>query len=479
MPILLGIDLGTTTITSLALDADTGTVLTVASRPHDRRARYNRDLERGYSEWDVEVVLETAIDGLREVANGVQNHRGLAALGVTGQQHGMLLVDSAVSPLTPFINWQDRRGEEHIRRTTTSYVEWARQRLGEDAPSRTGCRVATGYMAVTLLWLHDRGRLPPGAKACFLADFFTSRLTGKPLVTDPTLAASGGKLNVLQRDWDDAALKALDLSRALFPDVQPSAARLGGLTAEMAARIGLPAGLPVCVGIGDNQASFLGSVAEPSDSVLVNVGTGGQVSMWTDQFLYDPAMETRPFPGDGFLLVSAGLCGGKSYALLEQFFRLVGEHFFGTAGDASLFKEMNRLAASVPAGADGLRCEPFFTGTRAQPDLLGAWTGVSAGNFTPGHMARSLLEGMARAFGASYNEIARVAGQARRCLIGAGNGIRENPLLPRLIAEEFGIPLATPAHREEAAFGAALAAGVGVGVFADFREAARRVCLTG
>ena len=325
MPVLLGIDLGTTTITSLAVDAETGKVLALASRPHEMGARVNREVKRGYSEWDVKAIFETAVECLREVAAGVKDHRQIAGLGVTGQQHGVVLVDSTLTPVTALINWQDRRGEEHFPGTTTSYVEWARQRLGEDAPSRTGCRLATGYMAVTLLWLRDHGRLPSNAKACFLPDFFTARLTGKPPVTDPTCAASGGVLNLVQHDWDDSALKALELPRGLLPDVRPSAERLGGLTPEIAARTDLPAGLPICVGIGDNQASFLGSVAEPKDSVLVNVGTGGQVSVWTDQFLYDPAMETRPFPGNGFLLVSAGLCGGKSYALLERFFRMVGE----------------------------------------------------------------------------------------------------------------------------------------------------------
>jgi len=239
----------------------------------------------------------------------------------------------------------------------------------------------------------------------------------------------------------------------------------------------LPAGLPVCVGIGDNQASFLGSVAEPADAVLINVGTGGQISVWVDEFHYDPALETRPFPGRGYLLVSAGLVGGRSYAVLEQFLHVVGRKFFGAVGNESLFAEMNRLAGAIPAGAHGLRCEPFFTGTRRQPDLRASWTGVTVENFTPGHMARALLEGMARAFHSSYQEIARASGQSRRRLVGAGNGLRENPLLARVLADEFGMPLATPAHREEAAFGAALAAGVGLGVFADFREAARRVSL--
>src|SRR5262249_10305933 len=146
-------------------------------------------------------------------------------------------------------------------------------------------------------------------------------LTGRAPVTDPTCAASAGVFDVGAGTWDAAMIEALGLPRALFSEVRQSGDFLGGLTAEAAARTGLPEGLPVFVGIGDNQASFLGSVAQREDTMLVNVGTGGQVTAFTDTFRYDPRLETRPFPRGGFLVVAAGLCGGGSYAVLERFFR--------------------------------------------------------------------------------------------------------------------------------------------------------------
>jgi sugar (pentulose or hexulose) kinase len=136
---------------------------------------------------------------------------------------------------------------------------------------------------------------------------------------------------------------------------------------------------------------------------------------------------------------------------------------------------MNRLAANVPRGAGGLRCEPFFTGTRARPDVRASWSGVSAENFTPAHMTRALLEGMARAFHTGYELIARSANGSRNRLIGAGNGLRENPVLAKLVAEEFGLPLAFPAHREEAAYGAALLAAVSAGVCPDLASAGQMI----
>src|SRR5262249_9923003 len=159
--------------------------------------------------------------------------------------------------------------------------------------------------------------------ACFLMDYFTALLTGKSPVTDATCAASGGVLDVGRGDWDTPSLEALGLPRSLFPDVRPSGEVLGAVTTELGEATGLPAGLPVCVGLGDNQASFVGSVAEPGESVLVNVGTGGQVAAYCPGFVHDSLLETRPFPRGGALLVWAGLVGGRSYAVLEGFYRQV------------------------------------------------------------------------------------------------------------------------------------------------------------
>jgi sugar (pentulose or hexulose) kinase len=308
-----------------------------------------------------------------------------------------------------------------------------------------------------------------------VADYFAARLTDRAPVTDATLAASSGLFDVAAGHWDPALLEALGLPRALFPEVRLSGEPLGGLASGMAPETGLPAGVPVCVGIGDNQASFLGSVAGRDDTLLVNVGTGGQVAAYTGRFVHDPLLETRPFARGGYLLVSAGLSGGAAYAVLERFFRAVGAEVGGVPAGVPLYPAMNRLAAAAPPGALGLRCEPLFTGTRHDPALRATWTGVSPENFTPACMTRALLEGMARTFGRGRDLIARQADRPWRRLVGAGNGLRENPVLAEIVANELGLPLAFPAHREEAACGAALLAAVGVGVLPDLSAAGRLI----
>ncbi len=476
MPIAVGTDLGTTTLTALALDTATGDILAGWTAANAAEVTAAADKARGFSEWDARAIADRAVLGLRAVAEQLGRRRGeVAAIGITGQQHGVVLVDATGTPRTPLINWQDRRGDQPERGTGQTYVGRASELVGAEAPTRTGCRLAAGYMGVTLFWLKEMGMLPTGATACFLMDHVAAVLTGRPPVTDATCAASSGIFNLAGGDWDGASIAALGLPRTLFPPVRPSGEPIAGLSPAKAEATGLPAGVPVCVGIGDNQASFLGSVADRGATVLVNVGTGGQVTAYTDQLYCDALLETRPFPRGGFLLVCAGLCGGRAYAVLERFFRDVGVQLFGLTPGEPLYPTLNELAGRVPRGADGVRCEPFFAGTRACPEQRAAWGGISAENFTPAHLTRALLEGMARAFHTGYESIRRHGRGAHRRLVGAGNGLRENPLLARLVAEEFGLPLELPRHREEAAYGAALLAAVGTGLVPDFASAGRLI----
>ncbi len=477
MPLALGLDVGTTTITALAVDSDTGQVAAFATAANQADVTAPADRARGRSEWDAARIAETASACLGRLADQLGQSRDAVGLGITGQQHGVLLVDRELRPLGPLINWQDRRGEERYPGGPGSWVEEARRRIGWWAAERTGCRLASGYLAVTLFWLREQGRLPGGATACFVMDYMTALLTGTSPITDPTCAASAGVLDVARGGWAFDLIADLGLPREVFPPVRPSGTHAGGLTSAFAQATGLPAGLPIFSGIGDNQASFLGSVADRTNSVLVNVGTGGQVAVWSPHFAYDPHLETRPFPGDGYLLVSAGLSGGAAYAQLERFFRSVATEVAGVADPPDVYAAMNWLASEAPAGCDGLVCEPYFTGTRAEPWRRASWSNLSPASFTPGHLARSLLEGMARTFAASRDRIAQVHGAAPTALVGAGNGIRANPLLARILAERFGLPLRVPAHREEAAYGAALLATVRAGLFPDLPSAGRLIRL--
>src|SRR5262249_51356134 len=141
MPIILGVDLGTTKITALTLETGRGDVLACATAPNQAEITSPADKARGYSEWNARRIVKIACESLRQVAVQLAGkEKDLPGIGITGQQHGGARVDDGLMPLTPLINWQDRRGEETIPGTGQTYVERAVQRVGAEAPRRAGCK---------------------------------------------------------------------------------------------------------------------------------------------------------------------------------------------------------------------------------------------------------------------------------------------------------------------------------------------------
>jgi len=160
---------------------------------------------------------------------------------------------------------------------------------------------------------------------------------------------------------------------------------------------------------------------------------------------------------------------------LENFFRRICRDVFQVDSERSVYETLNRLAATVPPDCDGLVCDPLFSGSRADPTRRGAFTGVTPQNLTPGHFARAVLEGMARSLAEGYRSITATEKRPRRRTVAAGNALRENAVLREHVREAFGLPLFFTRHREEAAFGAALMAAVGVGLFPSLEDAARLI----
>ena len=468
MPIVVGVDLGTTKITSLALDAASREVLAVGTAANDSSVTSDADRSRGRSEWNADRIVSQGLACLKGVAEQLGRRAAtVAGIGITGQQHGVVLVGPHGKLASPLINWQDRRALDAMPGSPRTWLDETRSLLGDEVWRRTGCRLQPGFMAGTLFWLKAHDLLPTDARALFIMDHFAAILTNRPAVTEPSCAGSSGVFNVTTRQWDWESIAALGLPRSLFPEVREANHRIGPLTNEAAQATGLPAGIPVFAPIGDHQASFVGSVSDRDNSVLVNVGTGAQVAVYTDGLDFAPPIELRPYPGGGNLLSNVGLAGGWSYQVLEQFFRDVGRSMFpqnpaAQQNPAPLYEAMNQLAASVPAGADGLRCEPLFAGTRLDPTVRGSLTGMSPQNFTTRHLARAVLEGMASSLRDGYSAIEQITGRSQTILVAAGNGLRENPLLADFVSQSFGLPMHVTGHREEAAFGAALIAAAGM-----------------
>ena len=424
---ILGLDIGTTTVSAVVVED--GKVLASLTRANGSFLPVENAWEKVQNPG---FILEVALGSVKEL---YERFGDIARIGVTGQMHGIVYLDDSGKPVSPLYTWQDGRGDQPYGEGETYAAH-----LGKV----TGHPVATGYGLVTHYYNLRNGLVPENAvRFCTIHDYVAMVLAGQTTpVTEASDAASFGVFNVEQGCFDLAALEKAGIA----PDLLPA------LAADPC--IGTYLGkVPVYVAIGDNQASFLGSTGGDLNCMLANVGTGSQFSVYTPKYMSCSGLETRPFPGGGYLLVGASLCGGRAYALLEKFFRQTVEMATGTAPD-SCYDGMAALLACSEKPADIPAVTPLFQGTRQDPSLRGHIDGLSTENLTPLHLIWGMMEGMAGELHDMYL-LYRNAGGSDVSFIGSGNGLRKNKYLQKCFSDLFGQTLVMSDCNEEAATGAA------------------------
>lgn len=440
MSTLIGLDIGTTSISAVAADSRTGALLRSVTVPNDS-ALPSPD---GVSRLQNPVPIAKAALALKESLSA--EFSPVDAIGVTGQMHGILYLNRAGRAVSPLYTWQDGRGNLPFEGGTYASV----------LSSRTGCSLASGFGLVTHFINREQGLVPAEAVTfCTIQDYIAMLLTAR---TAPLLhisdGASFGCFDLAAHTFDNCAIEKLGFDEAFLPPV----------TAGTAV-IGQDGSVPVAAAIGDNQTSVLGSLREKGD-ILVNIGTGSQVSAVVSAPSPFPAGAVRPYVDGKFLLAGSPLCGGRAYALLHRFFSRCAERFGGEGED--IYAVMNDMAAEEPE-MHTLVVDPRFCGTRNDPTLRGAVFQISESNFTPEQLTRGVLWGMADELRGLYGEMPLPSPAA--ALVGSGNAIRKNPVLRRYLTEQFGLPLKCPVHREEAAFGAAVFAAAAAGIYPDIPAA--------
>lgn len=424
----LGLDIGTTTISAVVVEENH--VLDSVTLPNGTFLQTEHAWEKLQNP---KQILTVALDA---VAALLAAHPDVEGIGVTGQMHGILYLDGQGVPVSPLYTWQDGRGEQVCQEGATyaRFLSW-----------QTGYPLSTGFGFVTHFYNLKNALVPETAKVfCTIQDYIAMVLAGKKEpATEASDAASFGLFRVEAGVYDEAALERAGMDATMVPPLAKDAC------------IGFYEGkIHVCVAIGDNQASFLGVTSGDTDCMLLNVGTGGQFSVFTEKFLECPGLETRPFPGGGYLLVGSSLCSGRAYALLERFARDAVTSITGQAPD-SCYDALDRILVSEEM-PDNLPCTlPLFQGTRENPDLRGSITGLDTENFTLRHLTWSMLAGMAKELHDLYSHYKRQGGKPMR-LMGSGNGLRKNVHLQACCSRMFGQPLFLSDCREEAAVGAAI-----------------------
>ena len=205
---------------------------------------------------------------------------------------------------------------------------------------------------------------------------------------------------------------------------------------------------------GDGTAKELLPEAVKRGAVLVNMGTGGQISILSDQYFTAPGIEARPIVPGKYLLAGSALCGGRAYAILEKFFRAFASEI--GAGSEPLYDVLGRLAEKGAAMEDPMTAVTTFSGTRVDPALRGSISNISEDNFTPASLSYAILDGMAQELYQMYETIHEGTGITADHLVASGNGLRMNPMLQDIFRKKFHADLTMSRYKEEAASGAAV-----------------------
>ncbi len=465
---LIGLDVGTSSICALLLDTDRPREAVACSVENDCWLNSGDDRIREQDPAGIWRRVQDALNALAARAGrGPLRADGLA---VTGQMHGVLLTDGEGTPVSPLITWQDLRAVDVSPRGRPYLEEFSDAFAPEQARS-LGMRPAAGYMGPTLYAMQGAGQLPEAARhAWFIYDWVAAEMAGASPFTTPQTAQSSGMYSALERRWQTEVAGRLGMDCRLLPPVTAVAAKVGTAVGEVPVR----KGTPVFAAPGDNQASFLGSVRDAADSILINVGTGAQISVAVSDFISMEGADTRLLWEDGYLLVGASLCGGRAFSLLADFIAHIGQVFCGSRlNREKLYSMMVESAVEETA----LRCRTTLAGTRAEPELRGLIAGLSEGNFTIEELIRATANGIIEELKRFYDAMAAgvPGGLTRGQLVGSGNGLRRNRLLRQSAERAFGTELRIPLIVEEAALGAALTAAIGAGVYASPAEAAAAV----
>ena len=447
MTCFIGIDTSTTATKALLMD-ESGQVLGVASNEYPYETP-----QPLWSEQDPALWWRATAEGIRQgIARSGVEVETIRGIGLTGQMHGLVLLDEKGRVLRPAILWNDQR--------TSAQCDEIRRRLGKENLIRiTGNDALTGFTAPKILWVqeHEPEIWKRTRHILLPKDYVRYRLTGD-FACDRADGAGTILFDLARRDWSPKVLRALAIPAAYLPKTYEGTDVTGTLSAEAAEELGLPAGIPVFGGGGDQAASAVGTGAVCAGVVSVSLGTSGVVFATTDGPAFEPEGRLHAFchsvPGKWHLMGVMLSAGGSLRWYRDTF------------APGSDYDSLLAPVAKIPAGSDGLFFLPYLTGERTPyPDPLarGAFVGLTV-RHSFAHLTRAVLEGVSFGLRDSF-ELLKEAGVDKISQVRVTGGGARSPLWRQILADVFGAEIVTVNTLEGAAYGAALLAAAGAGAF--------------
>jgi xylulokinase len=449
----LGIDVSTTATKALLIDS-AGDVVAVSATeypfetPRPLWSEQHPDLWWDGAQKSIRAVIEQA---------GIDPAQ-IGGVGLTGQMHGLVLMDAAGEVLRPSILWNDQR--------TQAQCDEIHRRIGREKFIQiTGNVALTGFTAPKILWVKENEPdiYARAAHVLLPKDYVRYKLTGE-YAMDKADGAGTVLMDLKQRDWSDEVLAALEIPRTWMPPLYEGPQITGHITPETADATGLVAGTPVMAGGGDQAAQAVGVGAITEGIVALTLGTSGVVFATANGAFIEPEGRLHAFchsvPGKWHLMgVMLSAAGSLRW-------------YRDTFAPGSSYDDLLAPAADIPAGSDGLLFLPYLTGERTpHPDPLarGAFVGLTV-RHTMAHLTRAVLEGVAFGLKDSF-ELMKSAGLGEIRQVRVSGGGARSPLWRQILADVFGCELVTVNTTEGAAYGAALLAAVGAGEFSSVEAA--------
>ncbi|MGB3299641.1 MAG: gluconokinase [Phormidesmis sp.] len=443
---ILGIDIGTTS-TKVVLFAIDGKIVGQHSMGYPLLSP-----KADVQEQDPEAIYQAVVQSVKAVVSQYPDQaKGMIGLSFSTVMHSLIIVDGKGTPLTNSITWADRRS-----------APWASKlRQQCDAHSlyqRTGMPIHPMSPLVKLMWLrYEQSELfNRAAKFISIKEYVIYRWFERHVV-DYSIANATGLFNMAALDWDEEALAIAGVNRAQLSQLVPTTHVLSPMSLEAASSMGIPADMPVIIGASDGVLANLGVGAIASDTVAITVGTSGAVRTMIDHPQTDEKERLFCYALTENHWVIGGSTNNGGIAL-----RWVRDTLADTeVNTANLLQKdaydlLTEIAATIPAGSEGLIFHPYLAGERAplwDTNARGSFFGLGL-NHTKAHIIRAVLEGIVYNLYSILTALQDVAGPAKS--IWATGGFAHSALWRQMLADVFDQTVTIPESNEGSCFGAAV-----------------------
>jgi xylulokinase len=450
----LGIDIGTGGSRAVVID-ENGAVVAEASEEHAEFA----SPEIGWAEQSPDDWWLACVAVIREVLKKVKAEE-VSAIGFSGQMHGSVLLDENDKPLRPALLWCDQRTEKQCAEIT--------EKIGaENLIKLVSNPAVTGFTLPKLLWVREHEpEIWQKVKTILLPkDYIRLKLSGDKA---SDVADSSGTLlfDVQNRKWSDEMLSVFEVNKSLLPKVYESIEITGEVSAKAAEETGLKVGTKLVAGAGDNAAGAIGMGITQAGTVSATIGTSGVVFGVTEK----PKLDLK------------GRIHTLCHAIPERWHNtgvtlaagLSLKWFRENFGDGKSFDELANEAAKIQSGSDGAIWLPYLMGERTphlDANARAAFVGLTASH-TKAHLTRAVMEGVAFSLRDSFEIFKETGAKIEKIRLGGGGA--KSPLWRQIQADVYGQTVEILEADEGAAFGAAVLAGVGAGVWKTVDEACEK-----